>query len=346
MAGKLIFKFLALTVVFVLLNLIYAHTLFKDDLKDKYPESLLIKDTQNSTDIYYFGESSNVTYAPRDSIYTSISDLTGLFFPPLKITTINKYATHGGIYKFWLKEITGSNKLPKAIVITLNLRSFDAAWIYSKLETPLREGLVLRGPCPPLLNRFLLSLQAFDNKSEQQREKEMLNDWKTKELLFPFDFKYRTVADWDFAMSQGSYVKPDGSWDADKIALACHYIKGYAFNLDENNPRIIDFDEIAAWGRKNNIHLYLNLMAENIQYADSLVGKELVFLMKQNRDFLVKRYQGICTVVDNLEAVRGKYFIDQNWTTEHYFLEGRMIVARNLADSLKNQFYKAYKKAY
>jgi hypothetical protein len=133
----------------------------------------------------------------------------------------------------------------------------------------------------------------------------------------------------------------------EKIQLACHFIKAYAFNLDESNARIKDFDAIKEWCSKNNVKLDLNLMAENTEYADSLVGKELVFLMRENRDYLVKRYNGRnCVVVDNLEAVRGKDFIDQNWTTEHYVLRGRMKIAKNLADSIRSQFNEYYKNAY
>jgi hypothetical protein len=108
-----------------------------------------------------------------------------------------------------------------------------------------------------------------------------------------------------------------------------------------------DMDEIVEYCAKNKINLYLNLMAENVFYADSLVGKELVFLMKQNRDFLVKRYnKGNCVVVDNFELVNGKDFIDQNWTTEHYGYKGRMKIAKNLAQALKQQFENKYKEAY
>jgi hypothetical protein len=166
-------------------------------------------------------------------------------------------------------------------------------------------------------------------------------------LVFPFDFKYKTVRDWDVSYGQYGWDMPDGLPEKNKILLTCHYIKAYAFNLNENNPRVKDFDEIADWCNKNKINLYLNLLAENIEYADSLVGKELVFLMKQNRDYLVKRYsKNNCVVVDNLENVNGLEFTDQTWTTEHYGYKGRMIIANNLADSLKKQFSKQYKKAY
>lgn len=347
MLKKIVIKFLFLLLILTGLNFIYVYTFYEKDLQEKSKEVLEIRNTSEHTEIYYFGESSNVTFAPNDSIQNSISEITNFFFPTLKINNINKYATHGGIYKQWLKEIDLKKKKPRAVIITLNLRSFDAAWINSELETPLQESMVLTRPYPKLINRFLLSLQAFDNKTAQQREQDMLEEWKTKPLVFPYSFKYKTTSEWDQGMSQGTYLKPDGSWDTDKIALACHYIKGYAFNLDEKNPRIKDFDQMADWCSKNSIHLYLNLMAENVEYADSLVGKELVFLMKKNRDYLVQRYtKGNCKVVDNLDLVKGKDFIDQNWTTEHYDYKGRMRIAKNLANTLKDQFKNEYKRAY
>ncbi len=344
MFKKIAIRICTLLLIITGLNFIYTVTLFEKDLKEKSPELTQIKSMEENTDVYYFGESSNTSYKEGDSLLNSISEMTSLFFPDLKFTNVNKYATHAGVYKQWMEQI---NKLPKAIIVTLNLRSFDASWIHSKLETQLRESLVLSYPYPNLINRFFLSLGAFDNQSDQQREQTTINEWKTKELQFPFPYKYKTVSEWDAALAAGSYLKPDGSWDMDKIILACHYVKGYAFNLDETNPRIKDFDEITTWCTKNNVNLYLNLMAENINYADSLVGKELVFLMKQNRDYLVKRYtKENCVVVDNLELVAGKEFIDQNWTTEHYNYKGRMKIAKNLATQLKKQFEKEYKNAY
>lgn len=347
MAKKIIIKIIYFILILIALNFIYTVTFFKRDLSEMSEEIIKIKDKQANTDIFYFGESSNFNFRDNDSIKLCISEMTGLFFPHLKLTTINKPASHAGIFKYWLTQINLNKNKPKAIIVTLNLRSFDAAWIHSKLETSLQQSIVLIKPYPNLINRFLLSLQAFDNKTEKQREIEMLNDWKSKQLIFPFKFKYKTVRDWDNAIAQGTFLKPDGSWDTDKINLACHYIKGYAFNLNENNPRVKDFDEIVEWCRYNKINLYLNLMAENIQYADSLVGKELVFLMKQNRNFLVNRYSNkMCNVIDNLELVEGKEFTDQNWTTEHYGYKGRMIIAKNLAYKLIKQFKNEYKEAY
>jgi hypothetical protein len=347
MAKKIIIRVLGLVSIVAGLNLIYNFTLFPKHLNDSAAHIVEMKKNQATSDIFYFAESSNFSSQPQDSIKNSISEITNFFFPKLRIYAVNQPASHAGIYKCWLSEIDLKNHKPKAIIVTLNLRSFDAAWINSRLETPLQESVAMLRPYPNIANRFLLSLNAFDDKTEKEREYIMLQDWKNTELQFPFPFKYKTVREWDDAMAQGGYTKPDGSWDNEKITLACHYIKGYAFNIKENNPRVKDFDFIAGWCHKNGVNLYLNLMAENLQYSDSLVGKELVFLMKNNRDFLVNRYnKNNCVVVDNLELVNGKEFTDQDWTTEHYGYRGRMIVAKNLAEKMKAQFSNEYFKAY
>ncbi len=347
MVQKIVIRVVLLAFILAGLNVIYNAAFYEKDLREKCEEAVQIRESQESTDMYYFGESSDFNTRDDDSIKNRISEITNFFFPTLKITTIDKPATHAGIFRQWLTQINLSSKKPNALIITLNLRSFDATWIHSKLETQLQESMVLTKPYPNLLNRFLLSLQAFDNKTEQQREADMIDDWTNARLEFPFPFRYKTTREWDHGMAEGGYLKTDGTWDNEKIQLACHYIKAYSFNLKEDNPRVRDFDAIADWCRQHQVPLYLNLLAENVQYADSLVGKELVFLMRQNRDYLVKRYhKNNCTVVDNLELVDGKEFTDQNWTTEHYGYRGRMIIARNLSESLKKQFSNAYKKAY
>jgi hypothetical protein len=118
--------------------------------------------------------------------------------------------------------------------------------------------------------------------------------------------------------------------------MSCAYIKTFAFQIDTlTNPRIQDFDDIVSMAREKKLNLIFNLMAENTECADSLVGKDLIFLMKQNRDLLMKRYNknGVI-VVDNLELVRSEYFTDQTWTTEHYRTPGRKEIAFNLANHL------------
>ena len=119
--------------------------------------------------------------------------------------------------------------------------------------------------------------------------------------------------------------------------MSTRYIKTYGFQINtETNPRIKDFDEIVAVAKQKKLNIVFNLLAENVAYADSLVGKDLVFLMQQNKQLLIDRYtQKGALVVDNFEVVLGKDFIDQRWTTEHYKERGRRAIAKNVAEALK-----------
>jgi hypothetical protein len=316
------------------MNQFYKSYFFERDLQQYSPEILELWKQQKHADIIYFGESSNMTVRDTDVVKKNISEIVNDLLHDTRVAAVNKPATHAGIYKEWIKNMCPNQT--KAIIVTLNLRSFDADWRYSELESALQSGVVLIKPYPALMNRFLLALNSFDHKTPEIRNKERLHEWETLRFDFPFEVPYSTVRQWDDAMANGGYLKPDGSWDLEKIELACHYIKSYAFQITPENPRVQDFDEIVAYCQKNNIKLYLNLLAENTEYARNLVGPVLVQIMRYNRDFLLNRYgskKGV-TVVDNLELLNGLDFSDQNWTTEHYGYDGRLKIAKNLAKAI------------
>jgi hypothetical protein len=327
-------------------NFIYIKTFWKEDLQSTGALTALLN-AKDSADIIYIGESSNTTCDKKDSSKKSISQFAADYFPLLVLRQIQKEATHAGNYVFLIDRLQKNDRI-KTVIVTLNLRSFDASWINSRLETSLSNTNILLKNYPPLLNRFLLSLATGEKKPEKEREQAITFHLKNDPLNFPYPFKYKNAYAWDSAVAkQGLVIMPqDGKLHvSQKAELACHYIKSYAFDIDTaNNPRIADFDKIVKLCNDKNIHLVLNLMAENIQYADSLVGKDLVFLMKRNRDLLMKRYNknGVI-VVDNFESIRGLDYVDQNWTTEHYNQYGRMKIAQNLADSLKKIYPKEFR---
>ncbi len=334
MFKKVIYKSLLLLAVIALVNVIYVFTIYPADLKNISSCAYQCKNLPEGVDIVYFGESSNFTVDGNDSTQLYISELIQFYAPQYKMVTIDTPAVHAGIYKYWMKEM--KLNLPKAIIVTMNLRSFDGAWIHSKLETPLIRSVRLLNNKPKIVNRFLLSLKNAEDLSIAERDSLLQKEWRTNRLKFPYQFKYNTVREWDNAMANGGWLKPDGSWDMDKITLAAHYIKAYAFNIDENNPRIKDFDEIVAWCKENGVQTYFNILAENVAKADSLVGKDLVFLMRNNRDYLVNRYSKMgVVVVDNLESAGINDFLDKNWTTEHYNYRGRIAIAKKVVSQLK-----------
>ncbi|RPH32516.1 MAG: hypothetical protein EHM93_09165 [Bacteroidales bacterium] len=334
------YKIGVIVIVLICMNYLYKYTYYEKDIQT-HSEVIngVRKVVKDSCEVVYVGESSNTNCREDDIDKRSISAFIGDYYPTLRVGDITKPAAHAEIFYLLLKNIPESSAV-KTVIVTLNLRSFDANWIYSSLEPQIQKYAVFLRGYPPLVGRFLLAFKGYDNRSEAELEKMYKHEWKTIELKVPFPLKNKTVKEWDRAMFHEGMKNPDGSKNYKLTELACHYIKTYAFQIDTvKNPRIKDFDNIVMLARERNWNLIFNFMAENTEKAQELIGDELIFLIKQNRDLLVKRYHrnGVL-VVDNLECVPNNQYTDTTWTTEHYAERGRKIVARNVADSLK-RFY-------
>lgn len=341
---KIFIRIIVLSVFLVCTNYIYKYFFFETDIQ-KYSEVInIVRAVPDNAEIIYIGESSNITCSPDDTDRKSISDFISEYFPGIKMYDITKPAAHAGIYKVLLSKIPKESKV-KTVIVTLNLRSFNAQWIFSKLETSLSESMVLLKDYPPLVNRFLLSFKAYDNKDEKQRESQFKSKWNSDILKFPYDFKYKTVTEWDAYLWKFG-IKNQDSTKNDKLSdLACHYIKAFAFQIDTlTNPRIKDYDQIIELAKKRGWNLVFNLLSENVGKANELVGKDLIFLMKENRKLLVNYFEqkGV-QVCDNLEAVEEEQFVDKDWTTEHYAEKGRKKIAKNVAYSLMKYYSGNYK---
>jgi len=332
--SKIFIRIIAIAILVWGLNEFYRRWIWPDELAKEGPELNKLLRIADSCDVLYFGESSNISYDPvNDSITTSISGLVAELVPGKVIGDITHQAYHGGIYLPLIKRIKENSKI-KTVAVTVNLRTFDQACIHSGLETALQKQALYYEDLPPLWIHLRAALNAYDNLSEYERDYKMWRQWtndtlKVKGITFP----YPTIKTWCEAVK---FPLPDGSEDMDKRTLADHYVKAYAFVLDENNPRVKDFDEIVKICMQKNIKPVFNLLAENTEYADSLAGESLLKLIRHNRDYLVKRYtaQG-AVVVDNLEIVKGREYTDQNWTTEHYNYSGRKAIAERVATAVR-----------
>lgn len=339
MAKKIFIKLLLFGGLMVALNYIYVLFFFENDLQEHSEVINLVRAVPEDADIIYLGESSNVTYHYNDTDKRPISAFIGDHFPELNVHDITKPASHAGIYKTLLRNIPKKSAI-QTVVVTLNLRSFNAQWIYSDLETPLQKSMVLLKPYLPLVNRFLLSFKAYDIKTSEERKEQVINAWENHDLNFPYDFPFESTFEYNKEFSKMGIRYNDGSMDWENTELASHFIKAYAFHIDtNNNPRISDFEAIIRLAKNRGWNLIFNLLAENVDKAGELVGSDLLFLMDRNRIILKKYFEnrGV-TVVDNLYAVRDAQFIDQDWTTEHYAEKGRKTIAANVATSIK-QFH-------
>lgn len=321
-------------------NYLYENFFYEDDLQ-KYSEVInQIRAVGEDTDILYIGESSNNTFHPDDNDKRAISEMLIDYLPEMEICDITYPASHAGTYFDILRAIPGEKKI-NTVVVTLNLRSFNAQWIYSDLETQLQKSMVLLKPYPPLFNRFLLSFKAYDNKTKEERKRKIRHKWKHDKLVFPEPFHVDNTYDWDGYHWRHGGKQPDGTFDKALRELACHYVKGYGFQINTNrNPRIKDFDRIITLAERRGWNLVFNLLAENTQKADEIIGSELTYFMEYNRKLLYDYFtgQGV-KVVDNFYIAPDNQFIDQYWTTEHYREDARKDIAENLAEAIKQILY-------
>ncbi|MFZ4796304.1 MAG: hypothetical protein ACOYMA_02350 [Bacteroidia bacterium] len=337
---KLLYKLCAALVisVFCLLaaNAIYYQFYYLTDLAT-FDARLGVKldSLQYKSDVIYFAESSNARRADTDTCKLSISQMMDTL-SPLKINAIENGGIHAHTFLQLIKNINPDSKV-KTIVVTLNARSFGSPWINSKHQTSFSQADIMYENIPVIFKRIKLIFNAYDNTSVQMRDYKNEQNWSNDKINVPIDFPYKNVREWDNGMGNGTYLLPNGDWDMSKISLACSYIKTYAFTIDTlTNPRIKDFDEIVEVAKQKNLKLIFHLLAENVQYADSLVGKELHNIMQENKQLLINRYsKNGAVVVNSFELVNGQDFIDQDWTTEHYNQTGRWILAKNVLKNIK-----------
>lgn len=341
---KLLIRILMAAALLFVLNWIYSKWFFKKDVAEHSDILELVWEvTEDSCRIVYLGESSNITAGGEETNKRKISAYLGDYFPNVKTGDMTKEASHAQTYYYLLKNIPKKSTV-ETVVVTMNLRSFDARWIYANLETPLRKQLVLMEDYPPLMNRLLLALKAYPIRSDAEWDSLTRQHWREDPLVFPYDFEWDNVHDWDSATAWQGRNNYDDQYDPKWTELVCHYIKSYGFQIRDDNPRLKDFDDIVALSRQRGWHLVFNLLPENVDKANALVGKDLMYLMKQNHDYLLNRYghlEGV-TLVDNLNLVRDVNFIDQDWTTEHYYEEGRRIIADHVAEALKAVYPNEY----
>jgi hypothetical protein len=342
--ANILVRCITIAILLVLMNFVYEKFFFKADIQEHSKVVNLVYDIPTDTDIIYIGESSNTSAHKNDKDRRSISKFIGDYYPTLKVSDITKPATHAGNYKILLSHLPKNTNI-KTLIVTLNLRSFNAQWIYSKLETSLQKSMALLEDNPPLINRLKLSFKGYDIYTEKERISLLRNKWKNDILQFPYDFPYKNVIEWDRYIFIKGIQNKDGARSKALTELAAHFVKGYAFQIDTlSNPRIKDFNDIIELAKNRNWNIVFNLLDENTERAKELVGDDLIFLMEQNRKLLIKYFtQKGAVVADNFYTIPNDQFTDQNWTTEHYSEKGRKSIANIVAKNLKQFHAREYK---
>ena len=281
--------------------------------------SLVDKIDSTGADILYLGESSNHTFGLDDADTAWISEMIARQYPGLQVRDMTHDASHAEIYYQLLRNLQLSTPIT-TVVVTMNLRSFGPDWIYSTLETVLQKRLVMLRNRPPLVNRAILSFKAYDIKTTPERYAQMRHYWDRHPLP-----RHPSVPAWADSLNTDSTTMPGT------------FVRSYGFIIDTlHNPRVHDFDRIVRLAQQRGWNLMFNLMAEDVEWADSLVGPDLTGLMRSNAQMLEQRYSRLgVTVVNNIDAVPDSLFRDRDWTTEHYIQQGRQIIADNVSQALR-----------
>lgn len=276
-------------------------------------------------DLVYTSASSNYSQAEYDSDFRKISQMLEGELSKASVEAFNIPGSHAGTHKLLLARIA-ENSRTKNVVVTVNMRSFGADWRHSELETPQNKRNVMYAQRPALLNRFLVSVNAYDNKSPSEREEDKLHEWEITPL--PFEAPRSNVKQW-------CAVEKWGDWRQPKRQLADQFIKQYAFVLDDQNPRVKDFEAIATLCKERNWKLVFHILPENIERAKALVDQDLADLMQSNASWFKKEFEkdGI-TVVNNISSLPDSCFTDRDFPTEHYNDLGRLAIAKEIAKAL------------
>lgn len=319
-----------LLILFIVSVLIYNKYIWPlDRYEHAYFLEQLAKDA-NTSDIIYIGESSNF-WSHKDSgdireISKMLEHKTGR-----KVLNLSQSAYHLGIYQPMFDHFNDKSNL-KDVVLTINIRTFGPPCVHSGLETSLQKDKLFLTDEMPFIKKMKAVFSLYDNTDAKLRDQEMWQQWTYDTLLLNNKkLPNNTVKEW---CGVTKFPDSEGKEDMSKRVLADDYVKAYGFNLSQDNLRIKDLDGIVANVEKAPYRLHLLILSENTQWGDSLAGNDLGNLIRTNRDFIVNRYQNKPNVyiIDNLETVPPMYFGEKNWTTEHYFWQGRAMIA----DSIKS----------
>lgn len=345
MIKKVTIRLVLVITLLIVMNIVYSKLFYLSDL-ESYSSSIskTVLDINPNSDIIYIGESSNNTFHINDNDKRNIGEFLSDYYPKLITSSVAQSAGHAGHFYDILSTVPDSEK-KRTVVVTLNIGSFGKGWIFVDNEVALEKESILIKDRPALLNKALLSFKDYSLKSQKEFFEE-LSEHRKNSLFknLPFELPFKNLTAWD-SSNMSNYLRDDnGNRSRELTSVASKYIKNYAFQINfEESERIKQFDKIIALSKEKNWNLVLNLLADNVQKAELLVGPELVYFIEENAKILEGYFKNKnIKVVNNLKAVSDSEFRDQNEATVHYAEKGRKIIAHNVANAIKEFYPKQY----
>ncbi|MCB0736664.1 MAG: hypothetical protein KDC92_04055 [Bacteroidetes bacterium] len=310
-------------------NEIYKATIYRQDLDVFNPTLDNFFVNEPGADVLYFGESSNFHLEKPGAKKVRISDYIDSLLPSLQVNPVDNAGLEASNYLHILKNLPNLTSV-KAIIVTMNLRSFGYTWILDDNYNFRSRSNEFAKKRPPLLNRLLVSLKAYDHYTHKELSKATGEHKTSDPINWPFKLSYNTLKQWNDDCSQRNWEGFDSYTAKEARNLASHYIKNFGFAINaETNERIKDFDEIVAFAKERNLKVIFHLLAENMQQAEELLGEEMIWCLNHNAELLVNRYHNgnDVWVTNNLNLLADSAFVDRHFPIEHYNNAGKKACA-------------------
>jgi hypothetical protein len=301
--------------------LIYPHILKSEG----WLKELAEKRINNNPEVIYFSASTNKALGPDDKDQRFISKMISDSID-LRLEPIDTGAVHAGIFYAILQKIP-KDKLPKLIVVDMNIRSFGENWIHSGLENSLQRNLVYWNDAPGVINHLKASVKWYDYKSPMEHQRAI--EYAEKFAKLPFGGSHRTIKTWCDSIFKASKDPEE----------AMTMVRHFGFRINEKNEQLKRFDEISVWSEKNNVPVIFVILPENIEKMELLAGKDLKDLVQMNAEFLEKRYRNRSFKTLNLYNRAAADIFFESFPTEHYRSGGRTVVADAIIRAI-NEFEK------
>ena len=267
--------------------------------------------------VLFFSASPNKSCADSDNDKRSISQMTSSYIGET-IHSIDAGAFHAGVFLEVIKKLPDTTKV-HTVVMDLNIRSFGIRWIHSPLENSIQKSMAHWNGNPGIINRLNISLKNFDYTS--QNERLSLIEYSDKFSPIKVGEKVRTVYDWTKEKNDEKSV---------------HFLQKFAFNINENNIRVSQYDEVVKACKRKNLNLILVILPEDVGSMGNQIGQELKDIIHSNAKFLYERYSKGEVKVLNLSSYLDHDRFYEEFPTEHYDQIGRDSIAKSISQQILN----------
>jgi len=334
---KITFVFITLIFLGFILNEIYSKFFFSVDLKKYASPFYEIIDPHKDKRLLYFSDiSENVPFSDKKDL--SIGELLEGRLKSNVLLKYNADFADAETFRILLENIPPESDL-QSIIIPINLRTLSKEWKYAANRIDLENSMLLLQNYPPLFNRLDLafkspSLTGSDTKLSQK----IKDEFRINSLVNFENLTYKSIHEWERNMALAGIRNDEDEYDHMASALACHYIKSYAYPIAsiQESDVLKEYERIIQLADHRSWNIIFHLLPLNVEEIESLCGPQLLSILYYNQEML-KAYFSKRNVsfIDNLFEIADGDFIKSKKPREIYHFEGRKKIANSIVEVIE-----------